>query len=40
MLSFNVDNGFVESVVQGYRDGLLTVYDYNNLTQCDSLEGK
>ncbi|CCH59454.1 hypothetical protein TBLA_0B06300 [Henningerozyma blattae CBS 6284] len=35
---FNIDNGFVEGVVRGYRNGLLTNNQYINLTQCDTLE--
>lgn len=35
---FNVDNGFIEGVVRGYRNGLLTNNQYINLTQCDTLE--
>lgn len=27
-----------EAVVRGHRAGLLTVQDYNNLCQCESLE--
>lgn len=36
-LFFNVDYGFVEGVVRGYRNGLLTGNQYVNLTQCDTL---
>ena len=35
---FNIDNGFVEGVVRGYRNGLLTSHQYLNLTQCDTIE--
>ncbi|CCC72188.1 hypothetical protein NCAS_0J02090 [Naumovozyma castellii] len=35
---FNIDNGFIEGVVRGYRNGLLTSNQYINLTQCDTLE--
>ncbi|EDO16605.1 hypothetical protein Kpol_520p27 [Vanderwaltozyma polyspora DSM 70294] len=35
---FNVDNGFIEGLVRGYRNGLLTSNQYINLTQCDTLE--
>jgi len=38
MLSFNVESGYLEGLVRGYRAGLLTTADYSNLTQCDSLE--
>lgn len=37
-LFFNVNYGFVEGVVRGYRNGLLTNSQYVNLTQCDSLQ--
>ncbi|KAG5418794.1 VMA6 [Candida metapsilosis] len=35
---FNIDYGYVEAVVRGYRSGLLTANQYVNLTQCDNLE--
>ncbi|CCK69091.1 H(+)-transporting V0 sector ATPase subunit d KNAG_0B06650 [Huiozyma naganishii CBS 8797] len=35
---FNIDNGFIEGVVRGYRNGLLTSNQYMNLTQCETLE--
>eukprot|EP00002_Diphylleia_rotans_P005699 TRINITY_DN1487_c0_g1_i1.p1 TRINITY_DN1487_c0_g1~~TRINITY_DN1487_c0_g1_i1.p1 ORF type:complete len:345 (-),score=73.66 TRINITY_DN1487_c0_g1_i1:186-1220(-) len=38
MLSFNIDEGFLEAIVRGYRSGILTSIDYTNLTQCDTLE--
>lgn len=34
---FNVENGFIEGVVRGFRNGLLTSNQYLNLTQCDTL---
>lgn len=37
-LYFNVDNGYVEGLVRGYRNGLLTANQYLNLTQCETLE--
>ena len=39
-LYFNVDNGYIEGVVRGYRNGLLTSQNYANLTQCETLDGK
>lgn len=36
-LFFNIDYGYVEGVVRGYRNGLLTGNQYVNLTQCDNL---
>ncbi|KAI3403411.1 VMA6 [Candida oxycetoniae] len=37
-LFFNVDYGYVEGVVRGYRNGLVGTNQYVNLTQCDNLE--
>lgn len=34
-----VDAGFLEGIVRGYKAGLLTQNQYNNLTQCESIEG-
>ncbi|KAL6769089.1 ATPVD1 [Auxenochlorella protothecoides x Auxenochlorella symbiontica] len=38
MCLFNVKDGFLEGVVRGYKLGLLTAADYNNLSQCENLE--
>ncbi|KNE59975.1 hypothetical protein AMAG_05419 [Allomyces macrogynus ATCC 38327] len=38
MLSFNVDDGYLEGIVRGYRAALLSSNQYLNLTQCESLE--
>ncbi|QLG73087.1 hypothetical protein HG535_0E01710 [Zygotorulaspora mrakii] len=35
---FNIDNGYIEGIVRGYRNGLLTGNQYINLTQCETLE--
>ena len=35
---FNIDNGYVEALVRGYKNSLLTSSQYINLTQCDNLE--
>jgi len=37
-LSFNIDNGYLEGIVRGYRAGLLTPSHYASLTQCDTLD--
>jgi V-type H+-transporting ATPase subunit d len=37
-LFFNVDSGFLEGIVSGYRSGILTQSHYANLTQCETLE--
>ncbi|QPG77059.1 H(+)-transporting V0 sector ATPase subunit d [Brettanomyces nanus] len=37
-LFFNINDGFIEAVVRGYKNGLLSSSQYVNLTQCDTLE--
>lgn len=39
-LFFNVNNGYIEGIVRGYRNGLLTSQNYNNLTQCETIDGE
>lgn len=34
-----VNNGFLEGVVRGYKAGILSQGHYASLTQCESLEG-
>ena len=34
----NINDGYVEALVRGYRSGLLTAADYNNLSQCENLD--
>ena len=38
-LLFNVDTGYLEALVRGFRSGILTQSDYLNLSQCETLEG-
>ena len=37
---FNVDNGYLEGLVRGFRSGILNRSDYLNLVQCETVEGK
>ncbi|ODV95537.1 hypothetical protein PACTADRAFT_50247 [Pachysolen tannophilus NRRL Y-2460] len=37
-LFFNIDNGYIEGLVRGYKNGLLTQSQYLNLVQCDNLD--
>ncbi|KAF9242593.1 ATPase V0 complex subunit D [Melanogaster broomeanus] len=37
-LFFNVNNGFLEGIVRGYKAGILTQSHYASLTQCENLE--
>jgi len=36
--TFNINHGFVESLVRGMRNTFITDSDYHHLTQCDTLE--
>lgn len=36
--TFNMQHGFVEALVRGYRSGFLSDTDYHHMTQCDNLE--
>ncbi|XP_015787883.1 V-type proton ATPase subunit d-like [Tetranychus urticae] len=35
---FNVDNGYLEGLLRGFKCGILKQSDYINLVQCDSLD--
>ncbi|KFY40349.1 hypothetical protein V494_03551 [Pseudogymnoascus sp. VKM F-4513 (FW-928)] len=37
-LLFNVNNGYIEGIVRGYRNSLLTSQNYNNMTQCETID--
>ncbi|KAI9674099.1 MAG: H(+)-transporting V0 sector ATPase subunit d [Caeruleum heppii] len=37
-LFFNINNGFIEGIVRGYRNSLLTGQNYSNLTQCETID--
>jgi len=37
-MTFNVDNGYLEGMLRGYRAGILTSTDYANLCQCESID--
>lgn len=30
---------YIEGIVRGYRNALLTSQSYNNLTQCETIDG-
>jgi len=38
MLTFNINDGYLEALIRGFRSGLLNRQDYDNLIQCDTLE--
>lgn len=35
---FNVDNGYLEGLVRGFKCGIIKQTDYHNLVQCETLE--
>ncbi|XP_040288050.1 V-type proton ATPase subunit d 2 [Bufo bufo] len=35
---FNVDSGYLEGLVRGFKGGILKAGDYSNLAQCETLE--
>ncbi|CAG0886724.1 unnamed protein product [Cyprideis torosa] len=35
---FNIDNGYLEGLVRGFKNGILSRNDYLNLVQCETLE--
>lgn len=37
-LTFNVNNGYLEGLVRGFKGGILRQTDYLNLVQCETLE--
>lgn len=37
---FNLDNGYLEGLVRGFKCGILKQSDYLNLVQCETLEGE
>lgn len=37
---YNATAGYLEGIVRGYRSALLSGQQYNNLTQCESIDGR
>jgi len=37
-LYYNVKYGYIEGIVRGYRNALLTSTNYSNLTQCENID--
>ena len=37
-LTFNINGGFLEGIVRGYRNSMLTGPNYQALTQCETLD--
>ena len=40
MLLANINDGYLEGLLRGYRGGILTSTDYANLCQCESIDGE
>jgi V-type H+-transporting ATPase subunit d len=38
LATFNMQHGFVEALVRGFRSGFLRDESYHHLSQCDTLE--
>lgn len=38
LCTFNIQHGFIEGLLRGYRSGFLDDLDYHHLTQCESIE--
>ena len=38
LATFNMDHGYVEAVVRGFRSSFLSDQDYHHLSQCETLE--
>lgn len=32
-------NSYIEGIIRGYRNSLLTSQNYNNLVQCETIDG-
>jgi len=37
-LTFNMNDGYLEAILRGYRGVILTTADYANLVQCEELD--
>jgi V-type H+-transporting ATPase subunit d len=37
---YNATGGYIEGIVRGYRNALLTSQNYGNLTQCETIDGR
>jgi hypothetical protein len=35
----DVSHSYIEGIVRGYRNSLLTSQNYNNMTQCETIDG-
>lgn len=40
MNTFNMQHGYSEALIRGYKSGFLTDSDYHHITQCETIEGR
>ena len=40
MNTFNMDHGYNEALIRGYRSGFLTENEYHHIAQCENIEGR
>jgi V-type H+-transporting ATPase subunit d len=38
VVNFNIEHGYLEGILRGFKQGLLTSHHYMNLTQCETLD--
>ena len=38
--TFNMDHGYNEALVRGYKSGFLTDSEYHHIAQCETIEGR
>ncbi|RYG67899.1 hypothetical protein EON64_06435 [archaeon] len=38
LATFNMQHGFVEAIIRGFRSSFMTDETYHHLTQCETLE--
>ena len=38
--TFNMDHGYNEALVRGYKSGFLTDSEYHHIAQCENIEGR
>ena len=40
MNTFNMDHGYNEALIRGYRSGFLTENEYHHIAQCENIDGR
>lgn len=39
LLTFGVNNGYLEGILKGFKLGLITQHEYANICQCENTKG-